>query len=140
MSLMERQMEGNETRHRILVVDDEVANLRLLQRVLGRDYDVLEASGGTEGLSILEQNDVSLIITDQRMPNMTGVQMLEASLKVKPAAIKILLTGYTDVQALIDAINEGHVYKYIPKPWDPDELSILILAANYVLTSLLFEK
>jgi len=116
-------------RHNILIVDDEVANLRLLRRVLGRDYDVLEATSGQEGLELLKKNSVSLIITDQRMPAMTGVQMLEQSLPVNPDAIKILLTGYTDVQALIDAINAGHVYKYIPKPWDADELKLTVRRA-----------
>ncbi|MDZ4832515.1 MAG: response regulator [Candidatus Melainabacteria bacterium] len=116
-------------RHQILIVDDEVANLRLLRRVLGREYEVLEATGGQEGLELLKKNDVSLIITDQRMPAMTGVQLLEQSLPVSPDAIKILLTGYTDVQALIDAINAGHVYKYIPKPWDADELKLTVRRA-----------
>jgi Response regulator containing a CheY-like receiver domain and an HD-GYP domain len=116
-------------RHQILVVDDETANLRLLRRVLSRDYDVLEAASGQEGLDMLKANDVSLIITDQRMPGMTGVEMLEESIHVLPNAIKILLTGYTDVQALIDAINEGHVYKYIPKPWDADELRLTVKRA-----------
>lgn len=116
-------------RHNILIVDDEVANLRLLRRVLGKEYDVLEATSGQEGLELLKKNAVSLIITDQRMPAMTGVQMLEQSLPVNPDAIKILLTGYTDVQALIDAINAGHVYKYIPKPWDADELKLTVRRA-----------
>lgn len=116
-------------RHNILIVDDEVANLRLLRRVLGREYEVLEATSGQEGLELLKKNNVSLIITDQRMPAMTGVQMLEQSLPVNPDAIKILLTGYTDVQALIDAINAGHVYKYVPKPWDADELKLTVRRA-----------
>src|SRR5271165_4664908 len=98
-------------RHQILVVDDEVANVRLLNRVLGDEHDVLTATSGTEGLAVLTEQPVSLIITDQRMPGMTGVQLLEKSLPVRPDAIKILPTGYTDVQALIDAINAGHVYK-----------------------------
>ncbi len=116
-------------RHKILIVDDEVANLRLLNRVLGKDYEIIEATGGQEGLQVLKDNEVSLIITDQRMPSMTGVQLLEQSLPVRPDAIKILLTGYTDVQALIDAINAGHVYKYIPKPWDADELKLTVKRA-----------
>ncbi|MBN8658968.1 MAG: HD domain-containing protein [Candidatus Obscuribacter phosphatis] len=116
-------------RHKILVVDDEVPNLRLLRRVLSEDHDIFEATGGKEGLEILEKEPISLIITDQRMPSMTGVQLLEQSLTLRPDAIKILLTGYTDVQALIDAINAGHVYKYIPKPWDADELKLTVRRA-----------
>jgi len=111
-------------RHKILVVDDEAANLRLLKRVLSDDYEVIGAESGAQGLEVLKQHAVSLIITDQRMPGITGVQLLEQSLSVCPQAIKILLTGYTDVQALIDAINSGKVYKYISKPWDADELKL----------------
>lgn len=116
-------------RHKILVVDDEVPNLRLLRRVLSPDHEILEATGGEEAVAILQKENISLIITDQRMPAMTGVQLLEESLKIRPDAIKILLTGYTDVQALIDAINAGHVYKYIPKPWDADELKLTVKRA-----------
>jgi response regulator RpfG family c-di-GMP phosphodiesterase len=116
-------------RHPILVVDDEVANVRLLKRVLSPEHDVFEAQSGAEGVAILEKEPISLIITDQRMPSMTGVQLLEKSLTLRPDAIKILLTGYTDVQALIDAINAGHVYKYVPKPWDADELKLTVRRA-----------
>jgi putative two-component system response regulator len=115
--------------HKILVVDDEPANLRLLRRVLGEEYETFTAESGQEALRILKEHDISLIVTDQRMPHMTGVQLLEASLGVRPDAIKILLTGYTDVQALIDAINSGRVYKYIPKPWDADELRLTVRRA-----------
>lgn len=116
-------------RHKILLVDDEVPNLRLLRRVLSEEHDTFEAQSGTEALSLLQQHQMSLIITDQRMPGMTGVQLLEQSLPITPNAIKILLTGYTDVQALIDAINAGHVYKYIPKPWDAEELKLTVRRA-----------
>jgi putative two-component system response regulator len=118
-----------EARNRILVIDDEPANLRLLRRVLGDEYEVFAAQSGAEGLEILKQEDVCLIITDQRMPGMTGVQVLEASLSIRPEAIKILLTGYTDIQALIDAINSGNVYKYIQKPWDAEDLKLTVRRA-----------
>ena len=95
-------------RHKLLLIDDEPANLRLLRRVLGADYDTLLAESGQQGLEILAQEQVSLIITDQRMPGMTGVQVLKESLRIQPDAVRILLTGYTDIQALIDAINAGH--------------------------------
>ncbi len=116
-------------RHKILLVDDEVPNLRLLRRVLSEEHDTFEAQSGAEALALLGQHRMSLIITDQRMPGMTGVQLLEQSLPITPNAIKILLTGYTDVQALIDAINAGHVYKYIPKPWDAEELKLTVRRA-----------
>ena len=118
-------------KHKILVVDDEEANLRLLQRVLRSqsNYEVITAVNAQEGLAKIKENDVSLIITDQRMPGMTGVELLRASLNVNEDCIKILLTGYTDLEALIDAINEGHIYKYITKPWDADELKLTVRRA-----------
>lgn len=118
-------------KHKILVVDDEEANLRLLQRVLRSEsnYEVITAVNAQEGLVKIKENDVSLIITDQRMPGMTGVELLRASLNVNEDCIKILLTGYTDLEALIDAINEGHIYKYITKPWDADELKLTVRRA-----------
>ncbi len=118
-------------KHKILVVDDEEANLRLLQRVLRSEinYEVITAVNAQEGLARVKENDISLIITDQRMPGMTGVELLRASLNVNEDCIKILLTGYTDLEALIDAINEGHIYKYITKPWDADELKITVRRA-----------
>lgn len=117
------------TRHKILVIDDEPANLRLLVRVLGSDYDTICANSGAEGLEMLKSEQVSLIITDQRMPGMTGVEVLQESLTLAPTAIRILLTGYTDIQALIDAINTGHVYKYIQKPWDAEDLRLTVKRA-----------
>lgn len=116
-------------KHKILIIDDEAANLRLLRRVLGDDYETFSAQSGQEGLEIMKDEDVSLIITDQRMPGMSGVQVLEASQKIRPDAIKILLTGYTDIQALIDAINSGNVYKYIQKPWDAEDLKLTVKRA-----------
>ncbi len=116
-------------RHKILVVDDEIANVRLLNRVLGDEHETILCMSGEEAVKALLEHDVSLIITDQRMPMMTGVQLLEKSIEIRPDAIKILITGYTDVQALIDAINAGHVYKYIPKPWDADELRLTVKRA-----------
>ncbi len=116
-------------RHKILVVDDEVANVRLLKRVLGDEYETFAASGGAEGVSCagrarhqLDNHRPAHAWHDRRA-------VVGASLPIRPDAIKILITGYTDVQALIDAINAGHVYKYIPKPWDADELKLTVRRA-----------
>lgn len=119
----------DDGKHKILIIDDEAANLRLLRRVLGDEYETFAAQSGAEGLEILKDENVALIITDQRMPGMSGVQVLEASQKIRPDAIKILLTGYTDIQALIDAINSGNVYKYIQKPWDAEDLKLTVKRA-----------
>src|SRR5205807_634460 len=98
-------------------------------RVLGDEYEVLSAQSGPEGLEILKAGGICLIVTDQRMPGMSGVQVLEASLSIAPEAIKILLTGYTDIQALIDAINSGNIYKYVQKPWDAEDLKLTVRRA-----------
>lgn len=119
----------NQTLYKVLIIDDEPANLRLLRRVLGDEYEIFAAQSGPEGLEILRQEDICLIITDQRMPEMSGVQVLEASQAIRPNAIKMLLTGYTDIQALIDAINSGNVYKYIQKPWDAEDLKLTVRRA-----------
>jgi response regulator RpfG family c-di-GMP phosphodiesterase len=116
-------------KHTILAVDDEPANLRMLERLFHRDYRVLTAASGEEGLELLAREAVSLIISDQRMPGMTGTEMLKESLRTNPDAVKIILTGYTDVEALIEAINCARVYRYVNKPWDPEKLKTTVKAA-----------
>ena len=116
-------------RHNILVVDDEPHNLESLRRTFRREYNVFAAAGGEEGLSIVQQQEIALIITDQRMPGMTGIELLERAMAVYPRAIRIILTAFTDVDALIGAINAGGVYRYITKPWDPEELKITVKRA-----------
>jgi response regulator RpfG family c-di-GMP phosphodiesterase len=105
--------------HTILAVDDEPANLRMLERLFHKDYRVLTATSGENALGILQRESVSLIITDQRMPGMSGTELLRESLSSNPDTIKIILTGYTDIDALTDAINTTRVYKFVSKPWDP---------------------
>lgn len=110
----------------ILAVDDEPANLRMLERLLRSSYRVITASSGEEALEVLRREEVALIITDQRMPGMTGTELLRESMKSNPDTIKIILTGYTDIEALIDAINTSRVYKFVSKPWDPVQLKQII--------------
>jgi response regulator RpfG family c-di-GMP phosphodiesterase len=112
--------------HKILIVDDEAANLRLLDRLFRRDFNVLTASSGEEALLILEQHDVTLLITDQRMPGMSGIELLQRATSLRPHLVRIILTGYTDVGALVEAINCGQVYKYVTKPWNNDELRLTV--------------
>ena len=111
--------EPENRRRTLLVVDDEVANLQKLRRTFLGEYRVYEANGGTEALEILKDHPVNAIITDQRMHGMSGVELLKRTLKVQPDAVRIILTGYTEVEDLMDAINEGHVHRYITKPWEP---------------------
>lgn len=119
----------NERKYNILIVDDEVDNLELLSRTLRREYNIFKANHGEEGLQVLESNSIDMIITDQRMPHMTGIEMLKRTVTRFPDVIRIILTGYTDVDDLIDAINQGHVYRYITKPWEPRDLKITVKRA-----------
>src|SRR5215212_7964997 len=111
---------------KILIVDDEPANLRLLERLFRRDYQVLAAPSGEEALRLLEQHDVALLITDQRMPGMTGIELLKRTADTRPHMVRMILTGYTDVSALVEAINCGQVYRYVTKPWDNDDLRLTV--------------
>ncbi len=116
-------------RHSLLLVDDETANLQKLQRTFVNAYTVHLAHSGAEALELLRHQPVDAIITDQKMPNMTGIEFLEASQKEYPNLVRIVLTGFTDVDDLIAAINMGKVHKYITKPWEPDDLRMAVQEA-----------
>jgi len=109
--------------HNLLCVDDEPDNVDALERLFRKKYKVFKATSGEEALKILEKEPVSLIISDQRMPHMTGVEFLEKSIDLQPDAVRILLTGYTDIDSVISAVNSGQIYRYVTKPWDPVDLS-----------------
>lgn len=114
---------------KILVVDDEPANLRLLERLFRQDYEVITAESGEEALRLLSRHDAALLITDQRMPGMTGVELVKETATVRPRMVRIILTGYTDVDTLVEAINSGYVYKYVTKPWNNEELRLTVSRA-----------
>jgi len=114
----------------ILVVDDEVDILRSLHDLLRREFQVYTASTGEEGLQLLQQHDIHVVMSDQRMPEMTGVELLARVRCEHPEAIRLIFTGYTDQRALIDAINRGNVFRFVSKPWDPDELVAALRAAG----------
>ena len=113
---------------RILCVDDEVNVLRALQRLfLDDDYEILLASSAGEGLEILKNSSpVQLIISDYRMPGLNGVDFLREVYHHWPDTVRIVLSGYADTAAVVSAINEGHIYRFIPKPWNDDELRVTI--------------
>ena len=115
--------------YKILIVDDEPANLRVLERLFRDHYEVLVANSGSEALELLLQYDVALLITDQRMPAMTGIELLKQTVAVRPRMVRLILTGYTDIEALVEAINCGHVYRYVTKPWNNDELLLTVKRA-----------
>ncbi len=115
--------------HTLLVVDDDPDVLATLVRSFRKGYKTLSASGGEAALEILNSQSVDLIICDQRMPNVGGVEVLTHALQFQPDAIRILLTGYTDVESLLACVNDAHIYKYITKPWIPDDLNFTVVRA-----------
>jgi putative two-component system response regulator len=115
--------------HTLLLVDDDPDVLATLTRSFRKGYKTLSASGGEEGIAFLNEHPVDLIICDQRMPNISGDQVLSHALQVQPEAIRILLTGYADVESLLTCVNEAHIYKYVTKPWNPAELDLTVVRA-----------
>lgn len=127
----------------LLFVDDEVDNLDALERLFRKKYNVLKAASAQKAFELLDQRPhIAVIVSDQRMPMMTGVEFLEKSQVSHPDTSRILLTGYTDIDSVISAINKGQIYRYVTKPWDPQELSIVVDQAydKYILKVNLREK
>jgi CheY-like chemotaxis protein len=117
-------------RARILVVDDEEAILETMAFTFEDDYEVLTSASPREALALLErEGPVAVVISDQRMPEMTGVEFLARVFALHPTTVRIILTGFADMDAIIRAINDGHVYAYITKPWEPDQLKQVVRRA-----------
>ncbi len=112
-----------------MIVDDEPANLRLLERLFRQDYKVVTAGSGEEALVLLAEHDTALLITDQRMPNMSGLELLKRTAELRPHMVRMILTGYTDVGTLVEALNSGLVYQYLTKPWSNEELRLTVTRA-----------
>ncbi len=115
--------------HTILVVDDEADLVQSLQDLLRLEYRVLGATNGPDALKLLAEHEVHVILTDQRMPGMTGVELLGHVRGQHPDAVRLLFTGYADINAVIEAINRGSVYRYVSKPWDPAEMETIVRQA-----------
>ena len=118
----------------ILYVDDEPHNLSAFSASYRRLYKIFTAESAEDGRKILDKEDIQVIITDQRMPKTTGVEFLASILEVYPEPIRMILTGYTDIDAVIAAINKGQVYRYIQKPWQEEDLRINIDKAIEIYT------
>jgi two-component system response regulator HupR/HoxA len=116
-------------RETLLIVDDQPEILHALERLLRSKYRVLLASNGTEALNHLKKEMVTVIMADQRMPVMTGVEFLSKAVEIQPDSVRILITAYADLQASIAAINQGQIFYYISKPWEPEELLLIIRRA-----------
>ena len=115
-----------ETRYNILCVDDEEDNLLVFKSYFRKHYTVFTAQSGLAALELLKNQSIDLVVSDQRMPGMTGVELFEHIREEYPDTIRIILTGYSDIQAVINAINKGKVYHYATKPWDGDELKNIL--------------
>lgn len=125
--LSQLQALERKNKPKLLVVDDEPDNLDLLYRTFRREFQVFRAESGRQALEVLnEEGEVAVIISDQRMPEMKGTEFLSRTVPQFPHTMRIILTGFTDVEDLVDAINAGQVYKYITKPWEPDELKMVV--------------
>jgi len=116
-------------KYHILYVDDEEHNLTSFKAAFRQHYHIHTATSAREGMRVLNDHPIHVLITDQRMPEMTGVQFLEAIIPQYPDAIRMILTGFSDIEAIIKAINSGRVYRYITKPWDENELKMTIDSA-----------
>ena len=117
---------------KILYVDDEVNNLTAFKSSFRKKFDIKVASTAAEAREILKTTDINVILTDVRMPKETGIQFLESIVNEFPDPIKLVVTGYSDIQAVIDAINTGQVFRYITKPWNETELGEIIEKAYKV--------
>ncbi|GAB3007624.1 hypothetical protein GCM10027051_04510 [Niabella terrae] len=128
-------MEQTKAYNNILYLDDEVHNLNSFRAIFRRTYKIFTANTAEEARKILNENEIHLIITDQRMPQVTGIEFLESIIPQFPNIPRILLTGFTDINAVIDAINRGSVFKYVQKPWKEEELRETIDAALQIFSA-----
>ncbi len=120
-------------KHTLLVVDDEPDVADSVRDLLRREFNVLCAKSAEEGIQLMQNNEVQIIMTDQRMPKITGVELLAKIRQRYPHAVRMLFTGYADLDSIIAAINQGHVYGFLKKPWQPEELEAVVreAAAEY---------
>lgn len=120
---------SNETPYNLLVIDDEVEITKALARQFRRKYNVLATTDAADGLKIMARENIQVVLSDQRMPGMTGVDFFRKIKDKYPDTSKLILTGYSDIEAVIAAINEGQVFRYVRKPWHPEELETIIREA-----------
>lgn len=127
----EKTMEGKDIN--VLYIDDEPNNITSFKAAFRRVFNIFTAESAEEGRKILETETIHVILSDQRMPKMTGIEFFQSILETHPDPIRILITGYADINAVIDAINVGQVYKYLSKPWNEDEVKNTIFKSFEVL-------
>lgn len=142
--------DQNVYKHTVLCVDDEENILKALKRVLRKEnYKLLTAASGKEGLKILEKNNVHLVLSDQRMPEMSGTDLFSEIKELYPDTIRIILSGYTEISSITDSVNKGHIYKFFLKPWNDENLKIELrkaldqydlIQANKALTQTIIDQ
>jgi response regulator RpfG family c-di-GMP phosphodiesterase len=110
------------TRHCLLIVDDEPDVCDSVQNLLRREFRVLKAHSGEEGFRLMQEEEVHIVMSDQRMPQITGIELLTKLKARHPQAIRMLFTGFADLESIIAAINQGHIFQFMRKPWQPEEL------------------
>ncbi|MDG3003452.1 response regulator [Paludisphaera mucosa] len=111
-----------KTKHCLLIIDDEPNVCDSVHDLLRREYRVLKAHSGEEGYKVMQEEEVHIVMSDQRMPQITGVELLTRLKSRYPQAVRMLFTGFADLESVIAAINQGHVFQFIRKPWQPEEL------------------
>jgi response regulator RpfG family c-di-GMP phosphodiesterase len=116
-------------KHTLLVIDDEPDVCDSVHDLLRRQYTVLKARSAQEGYQLLQEHEVHIIMTDQRMPQITGVELLSKVRRGHPRAVRMLFTGYADLESIIAAINQGHIFQFLKKPWQPEELEAAVRSA-----------
>jgi len=114
---------------KVLYLDDEENNLIAFKALFRREFDVFTTTSPQEAVAYLNANEVPIILSDQKMPELSGVEFFELTLNDFPDAVRILVTGYADIEAVIDAINRGQVYRYVAKPWNENDLRVCLLNA-----------
>lgn len=122
-----------QRKHTLLVIDDEPDVCDSVHDLLRREFNVLKARSADEGLKLMQEREVHIIMTDQRMPKVTGVELLTRVFRGQPQAVRMLFTGYADLESIIQAINQGHIFKFLKKPWQPEDLEQAVreAAAEY---------
>src|SRR6478735_9182225 len=118
----------------VLYIDDEYHNLVAFKASFRRYFNIFLAESAAQAHKVIDENDIHIILSDQRMPVTTGIEFFESIIKTHPEPIRILITGYTDIEAVIEAINRGEVYKYLTKPWNEEDIKIFITRAYEVFS------
>ena len=130
LAQVEAKSASDQPKHTVLIVDDEDGNLRALRSVLGNDFNILEAKDGQQALELLQSlppdQAPAVILSDQRMPRMTGVELFAHLRETLPATIRIIITGFVDVGAIVEAINRAGIYKFVVKPYDQKQLRLTV--------------